>query len=122
MTLPAGTYILTVAADGFREASRTVTLPLATRVGIDFRLALAGVRETVAVRARPAEPVSQIRSATKTPTPLLDAPQPVTVVSDTQIHDQLMLSMGDVMRYVRRPISSSTAFETTCSTTAISTT
>lgn len=100
VTLPAGTYSLTVAADGFRDASRTVTMPLATRVSLDFRLALAAVRETVAVRARPAEPVSQIRSATKTPTPLLDVPQSVTVVSDTQIHDQLMLSMGDVMRYV----------------------
>ena len=50
--------------------------------------------------ATPLEPVSAIRSATKTPTPLLNVPQSVTVVSERQIQDQLMMSMGDVMRYV----------------------
>ena len=99
VSLPAGDYSLTVSADGFREQTRAITVPLANRAA-DFVLAIAGVRETVAVKGVPAEPVTIIRSATKTPTPLLDTPQSVTVVSQTQIRDQQMLSMGDVMRYV----------------------
>src|SRR5499426_1735941 len=35
----------------------------------------------------------------RTPTPLRDIPQSVTVTSKELIHDQLMLGMGDVMRY-----------------------
>ncbi len=100
LTLPAGTYALTVTADGFREAARTVSIPLSRPQGLDFELALAGVRETVSVSAAPAEPVAVIRSATKTPTPLLNVPQSVAVVTGRQIQDQLMMGMGDVMRYV----------------------
>ena len=99
VSLPAGEYSLTVNADGFQELSRTITVPV-TNHAADFVLAIAGVRETVAVKGVPAEPVTIIRSATKTPTPLLDTPQSVTVVSQTQIRDQQMLSIGDVMRYV----------------------
>ena len=39
-------------------------------------------------------------TATKTPTPLLDVPQSITVVTQELIHDQMMLSVGDVVRYV----------------------
>ena len=41
-----------------------------------------------------------ITTATKTPTPLLDVPQSVTVVTSELIKDQMMMSVGDVMRYV----------------------
>ena len=41
-----------------------------------------------------------ISSATKTPTPLRDVPQSVTVVTQELIKDQLMMSIGDVVRYV----------------------
>src|SRR6185295_14612102 len=39
-------------------------------------------------------------TATKTDTPLLDVPQSISVVSERQINDQQMLSLGDVVRYV----------------------
>jgi catecholate siderophore receptor len=39
-------------------------------------------------------------TATKTDTPLLDVPQSVTIVTEQQIKDQQMLSLGDVVRYV----------------------
>jgi catecholate siderophore receptor len=99
-TLPAGTYRVTVNADGFREVARTVSIPGIRSHDLDFALVLSGVRETVAVTAAPTEPVTAIRSATKTPTPLLNVPQSVTVVGAKQIQDQLMMSMGDVLRYV----------------------
>ena len=41
-----------------------------------------------------------ISSATKTLTPLRDVPQSVTVVTQELIRDQLMMSIGDVVRYV----------------------
>ncbi|HNC24266.1 MAG TPA: TonB-dependent siderophore receptor [Opitutaceae bacterium] len=43
---------------------------------------------------------AQIQSATKTSTPLLDVPQAVTIVTEKQIKDQQLLSVGDVVRYV----------------------
>jgi len=39
-------------------------------------------------------------SATKTPTPLLEVPQSITVVTRQLIRDQMMSSVGDVLRYV----------------------
>ncbi len=39
-------------------------------------------------------------TATKTDTPLLDVPQSITIVTEQQIKDQQMLSLGDVVRYV----------------------
>ena len=44
--------------------------------------------------------VASTASATKTLTPLRDVPQSVTVVTNELIKDQLMMSIGDVMRYV----------------------
>jgi catecholate siderophore receptor len=41
-----------------------------------------------------------ITTATKTPTRLRDVPQSVTVVTKELMQDQLMMSVGDVMRYV----------------------
>jgi len=40
------------------------------------------------------------RTATKTDTPLQDVPQSITVVTQEQIQDQSMSSLGDVVRYV----------------------
>jgi len=39
-------------------------------------------------------------TATKTDTALLNLPQSLTVVTDQQMHDQQMTSIGDVVRYV----------------------
>ena len=63
-------------------------------------LQLEGVREAVTVTAPSGYVVPSTVSATKTPTPLRDVPQSVTVVTDELIKDQMMMSMGDVMRYV----------------------
>jgi catecholate siderophore receptor len=70
--------------------------------------------ETVAIRPErtnayvldPLEVVAAQRAgavtmtATKTPTPLIDVPQSVTVISQTLIADQSMQGMADVTRYV----------------------
>ncbi len=41
-----------------------------------------------------------VTSATKTLTPLRDVPQAIAVVTKEQIKDQMLLSVGDAVRYM----------------------
>ncbi|MBZ5631963.1 MAG: TonB-dependent siderophore receptor [Acidobacteriia bacterium] len=69
-------------------------------------LALPGFAQTavpnysVTVTEGPRYVVPASTTATKTLTPLLDVPQSITVVTQELIHDQMMLSVSDVVRYV----------------------
>jgi catecholate siderophore receptor len=101
LKVAAGFYRLTVAADGFVEQSQRVNVGQTGRASTEIVLEVAGVREEITVSA-PAGgyEVPVISSATKTSTPLRDIPQAVTVVTKELIRDQLMMSIGDVLRYV----------------------
>jgi catecholate siderophore receptor len=101
LSLEPGRYTITVLSPGFTEASRTLSVSEAGGALPDFVLQVAGFRDTVTVTA-PAEGYLEtvINSATKTPTPLRDVPQSVSVVTHELINDQLMSSVGDVVRYV----------------------
>jgi catecholate siderophore receptor len=55
-------------------------------------IVVTGTRETYTVE--------QISTATRTPTPLNDIPQAISVVTERQIQDQSLQSIGDVLRYV----------------------
>jgi catecholate siderophore receptor len=79
---------------------RRLTAGSATAPGTEFVLQVAGVREAVVVTAPGGYQVPAVTTATRTPTPLLDVPQAVTVVTSELIKDQMMMSVGDVMRYV----------------------
>lgn len=46
------------------------------------------------------QPLSHTRTATKTDTPLQNVPQAVTIVSQQQIEDRAIRSLGEVLRYV----------------------
>ena len=98
--LDDGPYAVRIVAAGFVDALETVD---AARIGTDpheFVLQVAGIRETVSVTAPAGYRTDTISSATRTATPLRDVPQSVTVVTQTLMKDQLMSSMGDVVRYV----------------------
>ena len=95
-----GRYTITVAAEGFVEASHELRASQTNLRVSDFVLAVAGISEAVTVTAPARHEASVISSATKTATRLLDVPQSVTVVTQTLMKDQLMTSVGDVMRYV----------------------
>ncbi|MEO6236938.1 MAG: TonB-dependent siderophore receptor [Vicinamibacterales bacterium] len=100
LMLQPGSYTVTVSADGFRENAQRIK---ALNVGADTRefiLPLATLRESVSVTAPTGYQVGAVSSATKTLTPLTDVPQSVTVVTKELIKDQLMMSVGDVVRYV----------------------
>jgi outer membrane receptor for ferric coprogen and ferric-rhodotorulic acid len=99
-SLAPGNYTLLAVADGFLEQSVAVN-GTGGRASREFVLKVAGVSEAVTVSADAVGyRVPIITSATKTPTPLLDVPQSVTVVTQELNQNQLMTSMGDVMRYV----------------------
>ena len=100
LPLKSGQYSVRVHVDGFRDAEQRLAEGPASAVPARFVLQVAGVREAVTVTASRGYQVSAITSATKTPTALLDVPQSVTVVTSELIKDQMMMSVGDVMRYV----------------------
>jgi len=60
----------------------------------------APARYAVTVTEGPRYTVPLSSTATRTPTPLLDVPQSITVVTQQRIRDQMLLSFSDVVRYV----------------------
>ena len=100
LTVPAGHHELRAWLGGFEEAVQSVTSGSAKDARVDFVLQLAIVREVVDVVAHTGYQTAGGRTATKTPTLLRDVPQSVTVVTEALIKDQMMMSMGDVLRYV----------------------
>jgi catecholate siderophore receptor len=100
LTLPAGRYSLKVSAPGFADAVQQVAIDTATTAFPKLVLQIAGVQELVNVSAPAGYTVPATATATKTLTPLRDVPQSVTVVTHELIKDQMMMSVGDVMRYV----------------------
>ena len=100
LSVKPGRYNLHITSIGFAALDESVTATSATAAPTEFVLQVPGVREAVTVTAPSGYQVPTIRTATKTPTPLLDVPQAVTVVTSTLIKDQMMMSVGDVMRYV----------------------
>ena len=101
LMLTPGLYTLRVAADGFVEQSQRVNATTAGSGSREIVLKVAGVHEAVTVSATAVDyQVPVISTATRTPTPLRDVPQSVTVVTQELIKNQMMMSIGDVVRYV----------------------
>ncbi|MEQ1869710.1 MAG: TonB-dependent siderophore receptor [Vicinamibacterales bacterium] len=99
-SLAPGSYTVKALVAGFAEASETVSVASAENVSVELVLQIAGLRDSVTVSGRVSYAAPAITSATKTPTPLRDVPQAITVVTKELIKDQMMTSVGDVMRYV----------------------
>ncbi len=95
-----GNYTVTVSKDGFTSLSRSLDLPQQSTAPAIFQLDVSPVQSTVTVIENADYLTTATRSATKTLTPLLDVPQSITVVTGEQIKDQMMMSIGDVVRYV----------------------
>lgn len=96
----AGRYTVTAIAPGFVDGWQSLTLSSAGARLPPFVLAIAGVREAVTVNAPVGYRAAATSTATKTLTPLRDVPQAITVVTRELMKDQLMMSVGDVVRYV----------------------
>ena len=100
ISLAQGSHTLAFAADGFAATTMAVDTRTAASDVQTITLRLAGVRATVNVTAPPQYQAPAVTSAMKTLTPLRDVPQSVTVVTRQLMTDQLMQSVGDVVRYI----------------------
>ncbi|MGA9769987.1 MAG: TonB-dependent siderophore receptor [Blastocatellia bacterium] len=99
LPLKAGNYTLKVNAQGFEESSQTVTINQSDSALLELVLEITKVQNTITVVGTDYRTLT-VSSATKTLTPLRDVPQSITVVTQEQIRDQQMLSLGDVVRYI----------------------
>ncbi len=99
LTLEPGNYSVTIVAEGFEETSQTVNLTTPGRAPLTVMLQIASLHNMITVVGTDYR-TQTINSATKTLTPLRDIPQSITVVTREQIRDQLLSSLGDIVRYV----------------------
>ncbi len=98
--LSPGPHTVTIELDGFAPQALAVT---ARAKGVESRtvtLQVAAFTDSVTVSAPPTYRTPSVSSAMKTPTPLRDVPQSITVISRQLIADQLMQSVADALRYV----------------------
>ena len=98
LALAPGTYRLRITAPGFEDLQTPVTL-VAGPNPAEYVLRVRRVVEAVEVRAEGDYQTEATVSGTKTLTALRDVPQSITVTRKELMRDQLMLGMGDVMRY-----------------------
>src|SRR5436190_5403186 len=93
-------YTLAIESEGFVSATLRINGARPEEGPRQFVLQVAGLAETVTVNAAGGYTVPTITSATRTPTPLRDVPQSVTVITPELMRDQMMTSVADVVRYV----------------------
>ena len=97
--LEPGRYSIRVTREGFMEATMSLQFPQDAATARTITLTIAPVLASVRV-TESTYLTAAINTATKTSTLLRDTPQSITVISQQQIRDQMMMSIGDVVRYV----------------------
>ena len=100
LLLEPGDYTVRVSVAGFSDAAQTVRLNQESNPFLEVILQVAGADSSVTIVDPGGYQTEAIRSATKTLTPLIDIPQSITVVSNEQIKDQMLMSISDVVRYM----------------------
>jgi catecholate siderophore receptor len=100
LRLEAGGYNIKVVAEGFAEGSLRLNLGQTAPETQEIVLEVAPHLDMVTVVESGGYQVPTITSSTKTLTALRDVPQSVTVVTQEQMKDQMMMSIGDVVRYM----------------------
>jgi catecholate siderophore receptor len=96
LNLDPGTYSVRVVADGFQERATTGSPGGDT---VEVKLEVAARQDVVTVTESVNYQVVTSSSA-RTPVPLRDVPQSISVVTQDLMRDQAMQSMADVVRYV----------------------
>jgi catecholate siderophore receptor len=100
LSMRSGPIVVKVAADGFAERVERFDESVVPPDAIVIVLELAAIQETVTVTGSQNDVARMVTSATRTPTPLRDIPQAISVVTSTLIADQRMQSIADVVRYM----------------------
>ncbi|MEP7012969.1 MAG: TonB-dependent siderophore receptor [Acidobacteriota bacterium] len=98
LPLRPGTQDLVIEVEGVAEKVQ-MTSPSEGSGPVDL-VFQAALQQSITVRSSSGYQIPSLRSGTKTETPLLNVPQSITVVTRQLMQDQLMTSIGDVVRYV----------------------
>jgi catecholate siderophore receptor len=100
LMLESDSYTVEISAPGFVEVAHRINAFGDPGDRREFILQVAGIQEAVSVSASADYGTTIVSSATRIPTPLRDVPQSISIVSKELIKDQLMMNVGDVVRYV----------------------
>ena len=100
LAVTPGTWTITVSMAGFSETRRRVEVGPDTIVTVDIQLPITSVDSALLVQESPDYLAPAASSATRTLTALQDIPQSISIVTKELMRDQLMMSIGDVVRYV----------------------
>ncbi len=99
LDLARGEYTLTVNARGFDSYSRVIKMRAIEQTE-SFMLSVETATATVTVSDDAIYTIGDLRSATKTFTPLRDVPQAITIIKNEQVTDQMLSSIASVVQYV----------------------
>lgn len=100
LTMDAGAYTVEASAPGFAPFETSFVLTNAGMRISDIILEIAPMKDTVTVTESSSYQADVVRSGTKTLALVRDLPQSISVVTNELMKDQMMLSIGDVARYV----------------------
>src|SRR4030095_17008445 len=82
--------LINIHSPGFVEESRRVSVQASGAMLAEFVLRVAGFTQSIEVNGHAPGDAPTTNASTKTPTPLRDVPQAVTVIPSALIRDQLM--------------------------------
>ena len=86
---------------GFTDTFRRLSAPVLNNTPVVVLLQIRTLDQTILVEVRSdTYRVESTSSVTKTRVPLGDVPQSVVILAKEQVRDQMMMSLGDVVRYV----------------------
>ena len=100
LALEPGSCTVEIEKPGFASQRERLTTEADSVLTRQFVLKVALAQSTVVVNETRGYLSAETRTAIKTPALLRDLPQSITIIGQTQIADQMMLSIGDVVRYV----------------------
>ena len=100
LPLRPGAYRLRITAEAFQTQVESIQVSEAGLQLNDIVLRIETLRTAVTVNEGSDYVTPATNSATRTLTALRDVPQSITIVTREQIRDQMMTSVGDVVRYV----------------------
>ena len=99
LVLESGDYDLTVSSEGFAPVTKHIVVKAGENPVLSIGLGVAENTATVTVTTSGEYMSDSVSSATKTLTSLRDIPQSLSVVGRRQLNDQILTTIGDVVRY-----------------------
>jgi len=99
LALQPGHYQVRVSRENFSSATLSIDITGDRKLD-DIVLQVMGVHGAVTVNENSSYLLEPNSSATRTPTPLLDVPQSISIITREQLDNQMMSSIGDVVRYI----------------------